>query len=553
MARVPQSNLRAADAGVVEWVIRRYCWVALAVQEAPRRVKRRRDVFCGPGRPPQTRPASEAAAPSSATRGEGAGGGEVAPVAEDVPDVEAAGWGPGPGTAPSEASPQPTGGPRPGTGRLGADVSTGAEPVACRHAELWPGERCPVGGQGPVEALPPGVEMRLDGHAVLSARHDACAKLRCSACGQILTAGLPDGVGEEQYSARARAVLAVSRDSLGLPGSRVQGYQAMRGVPVPEATQGDQSEPVGDCASGVCGPMEQVAAQGELRVQDDTAVRLVSLMPEHLARRSPAPAQGFSTPKERPGRPTTALVVPGGEPPAMLSSSSRRHAGENLQGLLDTREAGLAKPLAMSDALASHAVAEAAAVIRGHCLAPGRRKCSDLAAVVPHACQVVLDVISQGGDHEEPARKEPLRPEARLADPQAQRQPLMDGRTRGLATPIDEHLGEPNRALGKAMGSRQSHWETLTRFFSGPGAPLDHPRAERVLQRCLRQRQHSLWSNSPPSASMARGLTSLIAPCISAGVHAVESLVALQEHRGEVCADPAAWRPWASASSRASP
>ena len=48
-------------------------------------------------------------------------------------------------------------------------------------------------------------------------------------------------------------------------------------------------------------------------------------------------------------------------------------------------------------------------------------------------------------------------------------------------------------------------------------------------------------------------LTSLIATCLYAGVNAVEYLVALQEHRSKVCADPAAWLPWAYASSRASP
>jgi hypothetical protein len=37
------------------------------------------------------------------------------------------------------------------------------------------------------------------------------------------------------------------------------------------------------------------------------------------------------------------------------------------------------------------------------------------------------------------------------------------------------------------------------------------------------------------------------------GINAVEYLVALQEHRSEVFADPAAWLPWAYARSRASP
>ena len=77
--------------------------------------------------------------------------------------------------------------------------------------------------------------------------------------------------------------------------------------------------------------------------------------------------------------------------------------------------------------------------------------------------------------------------------------------------------------------------------------------AERVLKLCIRQRKNSLFYKSPHSAYIASVLTSLIATCIYAGVNAVEYLVALQEQRREVFVDPAAWLPWAYASSRASP
>jgi len=55
--------------------------------------------------------------------------------------------------------------------------------------------------------------------------------------------------------------------------------------------------------------MEQGAAQGELVFQDDTAVRIVSLMQEHIELLSAAQAPGLSQPKARTGMPTTALVV----------------------------------------------------------------------------------------------------------------------------------------------------------------------------------------------------------------------------------------------------
>jgi hypothetical protein len=452
-----------------------------------------------------------------------------------------------------ESPPTPKGGHRPGTGCLGAEAYEGADRVECRHEELSPGQRCPVCGQGTLYELPAGVEIRLDGHALLSAIRYELHKLRCSACGQIFTAGLPDKVGEEKYSARARAVLALSRYYLGVPGYRVQGYQAMLGVPVPDATQWDQIEKVGDCAYVVFAQMEKVAAQGELIFQDDTAVRIVSLMQENLKLVSAAQAQGLSTPKERTGLHTTALAVKVGEHTAILYYSSRRHAGENLQGLLDKREAGLAKPLAMSDALASNEIANEAALIRCHCLAHGRRKFSDLEEVFPQECQVVLEVIRQVFDHDEQAHKEQLSSEARLAYHQAHSQPLMATLNKWLDKQIDDHLVEPNSSLGKAIVYMQNHWETLTRFLSVPGAPLDNNLAERALKLFIRQRKNSLFYKSPHSAYIASVLTSLIATCLYAGVNAVDYLVALQEHRGEVFADPAAWLPWTYATSRASP
>jgi transposase len=553
IAQVRQSNLPPADAGMVEQIIRMYFWLVFALLEAKLSVKRLRTLLFGSSAQPQERLASTAATMSSEPPGQAAGGKAPAPVAEAAPGLETAGCETGLGESSGEVSPTPKGGHRAGTGRLGAAAYTGATRVECRHEELAVGQRCPVCGQGTLYALPAGVEIRIDGNALLSALHYELEKLRCSACGEIFTARLPAGVGEDKYSARARAVLAVSRYYLGVPGYRLQGYQAMLGVPVADATQWDQIEAVGDCAYKVFAQMEQEAAQGELIFHDDTAVRIVSLLQENSERLSAAQTQGVSQPKARTGMHTTALVVKVGEHTAILYYSSRRHAGENLQGLLEKREAGRDKPLVMSDALASNAVADEGAVIRCHCLAHGRRTFSDLEAVFPQECQGVLEVISQVFDHDEQARKEELSPEARLAYHQAQSRPLMDGLKRWLDTQIDERLVEPNSALGKAIGYMQSHWGTLTRFLSVPGAPLDNNLAERALKLFIRQRKNSLFYKSTYSAYLASMLSSLIATCLYAGGNAVEYLVALQEHRSEVFADPAAWLPWAYASSRASP
>jgi transposase len=508
IARVHRRDLPRADAATVEGVIRMDFHVVLALQEAKLSVKRRRSLLLGT--PAVPAPVPEASrAPRQPEDDETSACAELAADAEtDAPHHVP------PGAAQTPEQAKPKGGHRPGTGRLGAAAYAGATRIECRHEELAVGQRCPVCGQGTLYALPAGVERRIDGNALLSAMHYAVEKRRCSACGAIFTAGLPAGVGDEQYSAQARAVLVVSRYSLGLPGYRLQEYQAMLGGPVPDATQWDQIEAVGNCAYKVFEHMEREAAQGELIFHDDTAVRILALIKDNSARLSAAQAQGVASPKARTGMHTTALVVKVGEHTAMLSYSSRRHAGENLQRRLDKREAGLAKPLAMSDALTSKAVADESRLMRCHCLAPGRRKFSDLEDVFPQECQVVLEVLRQVFDHDEQARKAQLSPLARLAYHQAQSQPLMDALKTGLDRQLKERLVEPNSSLGQAIVYRQKHWETLTRFFSVPGAPLDNNLAERALKLFIRQRKNALFDQSTQSAYIASVLTSLIATCL---------------------------------------
>jgi hypothetical protein len=387
------------------------------------------------------------------------------------------------------------------------------------------------------------VEIRIDGHALLSAVRYELQKLRCSACGQIFTAPLPSEVGEAKYSPRARAVLVVGRYYLGLPFYRLQGYQAMLGVPMPDATQWDQIEKVGDCGYWVFEYLELLAAQGELIHQDDTSVRIVTLLKENQQIRAQAAAQGLARPKERTGMFTTALVIRVGERMIFLYYSGRSHAGENLAALLEQRAADQAPPIVMSDALSRNEV-DAGLVIRCHCLAHGRRQFSDIAEVFPSECQVVIDALKQVFDHDAEARDQQMSPQARLAYHQTYSQPLMDELKDWLAKQVNDRLVEPNSSLGQALAYMQKHWATLTRFLSVPDAPLDNNVVERALKLFIRQRNNSLFYKTESSASIASVLTSLIATCVSAGVNAVEYLVALQEHRHEVFADPGAWLPW---------
>jgi hypothetical protein len=121
----------------------------------------------------------------------------------------------------------------------------------------------------------------------------------------------------------------------------------MVGVPVADATQWDQIERVADCAYLVFEHLQSLAAQGAVIYQDDTHVRILSL----IAANRQAQADGIS--ETRTGMYTTALVAQQGAQTICLYFAGRAHAGENLAALLTQREGGLEKPLVMSDALAS--------------------------------------------------------------------------------------------------------------------------------------------------------------------------------------------------------
>jgi hypothetical protein len=524
--RLTRDTLTADDRRVLDQVLQWYFWLVFALQEATLSLKRLRALVFGERLNKRT--ASPADTSSDSAGDEGT---TKASTEADLPQAQGTRRGVSVGTR------------RPGHGRQGADAYVGAERVVCHHEELAVGERCPVCGLGRLYQVPPGVEIRLDGNALLSALRYELEKLRCSACGEMFTAKLPDKAGTEKYSPRARAVLAVSRYYLGLPLYRMEGYQAMLGVPVADATQWDQIERVADCGYVVFAHLERLAAQGELIYQDDTRVRILSLIEENQQAQSQAEAIGLSRSEDRTGMYTTALVVKVGERTICLYYCGRAHAGENLEALLTKREADRGKPLVMSDALTSNE-ADETTLIRCHCLAHGRRKFSELEDVFPQECTVVLESLKQVFDHDEEARVKQMSAQERLAYHQAYSGPIMEALKRWLRQQCDDRLVEPNSSLGKAMAYLRSHWETLTRFLSVPGAPLDNNTVERALKLFIRQRTNSLFYATEHSAYIASVLTSLIATCLHAGVNALEYLVALQEHRAEVFAAPAAWLPW---------
>ncbi len=180
--RLKGDALTTQDRRVREQVLRWYFWLLFTLQEARLSLKRLRGMVFGDRA--QKRPQKPSARSDSA-RGEGAEGLGAAPAEASESQADHASTQPSPGAR------------RSGHGRHGAQAYHGAVHVVCHHETLAVGERCPVCGRGRLCRVAPGVEVRLDGHALLSAVRYALEKLRCSACGQVFTAAVPAEAGQK--------------------------------------------------------------------------------------------------------------------------------------------------------------------------------------------------------------------------------------------------------------------------------------------------------------------------------------------------------------------
>lgn len=523
--RLEADRLSAEDRRVLVKLVQLYFWLTLALRETKISLKRLKLALFGKSQ----RERSGDQAKKDSGGGAGTGGAGAAGSASRTHAGTAAAGDNGSGN-------------RQGHGRASADTYSGAERVVCRHEELAAGQRCPACGRGSLYRLPAGVEIRLDGQALLSAVRYELEKLRCSACGEIFTAPLPAAAGEAKYSARARAVVALGRYYLGLPFYRLEGFQALVGVPVADATLWEQAERVADCAWPVFDQLKYRAAQSEVIFQDDTPARILTLIRQNRQVAEGQSAGGSAT--SRVGIYTTGLVAQDGERRIVLYLSGRAHAGENLAALLAQRQPGLDKPIVMSDALSANALDDETVLIRCHCLAHGYRQFSDIEEVFPVECRRVLDALKAVFEHEALTREPALSAEQRLAYHQTHSGPILAALKSWLEQQLAERLVEPNSSLGKAFFYLLKRWESLTRFLALPNAPLDSNTVERALKLMIRQRNNSLFFASAHSAYVAGVLTSLIATCAEAGVNALSYLVALQEHRSQVFAHPSGWLPW---------
>ncbi len=531
-----QGILDAAGQKRIVPLLRTLVWLQRTLFETRISLSKLKKVLFGKRTEKSTRKSQN---PPSGSSDSGKGAGETPPDgdlahppvgSEDTPADSPSDTHAGEGSSAGGGSkPQPR-----GHGRLGAADYPGAEHIFCPHDQYRTGDRCPECARGRLYPSRPLVRLRFDGQPLAKVTHFDLEQLRCGACGALFAAQLPPEAGSKTYAVSLKVNLAVAHYHMGLPFKRIESFQRLLGMPLPDATQWELVEQVADSGYPVYEQLKRLGAQQTLVYQDDTGARVMSMIKENRA----------EPPPERKGMYTTALQFEG-EHAICLYLTGRRHAGENLDAILAHRDPDLPPIQWMSDGLAANTPTQHKdRALDISCLIHGRRQFVDIDDFFPNECTRVIDAIAAIYKHEAHCKEQQLTPEQRLAYHQAHSREVMDELKSWMGQQFEDKQVEPNSRLGGAFKYLLKRWDALTRFLHILGAPLDNNTAERALKIILRYRKNSLFYANEHGAYVGDVLTSLIETCRLAGVNPLNYLSALMENRSAVFADPGAWLPW---------
>jgi hypothetical protein len=141
-----------------------------------------------------------------------------------------------------------------------------------------------------------------------------------------------------------------------------------------------------------------MAAQAWLFYHDDTHMKVLSLLAENPTHS----ADGLKA-KERTGIFTTGILAQVGDRRIALFFTGHKHAGENLESVLEQRPEGLPIPIQMSDGLPANRL-KRAQTQQANCNAHSRRKFVEVGDAFPQECRFVLEKLKEVYQHDTQAK-----------------------------------------------------------------------------------------------------------------------------------------------------
>jgi transposase len=419
----------------------------------------------------------------------------------------------------------------PGHGRLPHSAYTNATEHHLAITDLKAGDLCPLYCGGKLYQYEPGVLVRVKGQNLAAVHKYWIEKLRCATCGHLVQADVPHCVGNDKYDAAFKAVLVLQKYYVAVPFNRQAYFQSLLKMPLPASTQWQLIEEVFGVAISVFHVLEHQAANGRIMHNDDTHLKITSLI--HLNRTNP--------PKERTGMFTTGILSRTDEHDIALFYNGTNHAGENLENLLKKRHLDREPVIQMCDALSRNIPASFKTILC-NCLSHGLRKFDDLKDFYPEPCLHIITKIADVYEHDETTKG--MCKDKRLAYHQEYSEPIMKALKAYMVNQLESKQVEPNDSLGTAMRYMLKHWHELTQFLRVAEAPLDNNIVERALKIPIRGRRTWLFYKTQYGAMTGGVLTSVIYTCALAGANPLDYLTALQENKNQVVKEPEAWLPW---------
>ena len=419
-----------------------------------------------------------------------------------------------------------------GSGHRAASEYTEAKTIKIAHEALKKGDICPDCQKGKLFNLSPGTILRIVGTPSLQVEIYRPEKLRCSLCGTIFTAKLPEEVMKGSRSDKtAKAIVSLLKYRGGLPFYRQEQLQKILGTPLVASELWKMTQDLADDLLGIYAVMCHTAAQGQILHNDDTKARVLSIGAERKEKE-----------EKRKGIFTTGIISKLKDPqiPIALFFTGRKHAGENMNELLDLREEGLSDPILQCDG--GHNIPKDHKMLVSYCFAHTRRKFYELSDDYP---RIVLKVIGWFSEIFANDKNGPSEDQARLKYHQEKSGPIMDTILKYCDQLLENKEVEPNSSIGKAIAYMKNHWTGLTLFLKEAGVPLTNNDLERLLKRSVLNRKNAYFYRTEEGARIGDILMSTIETCVMNEINPWKYLLAIQEHQEKVKKHPALWVPWA--------
>lgn len=428
-------------------------------------------------------------------------------------------------------SEEPT--PPKGHGHRNSSDYQEARLIKIAHESLKRGNICPKCQKGKLFNLSPGTVIRITGQPWLNVDIYKPERFRCPVCQDVFTAKLPEELyTETRADSTAKAIVSILKYRGGVPFYRQEQIQNILGNPISDSEIWEMTQDVAECLEPIFTELCRITANCPCISNDDTTARILSLMKENEIKKP-----------ERTGLFTTGILGKMEDKQIALFFTGRKHAGENLNDVLDNRDSDLPVPIQSCDALSRNNPKDHK-THQAYCHAHARRKFYEIASNRPKECLNVVSSYNIVFLNDKIARERGLTPEERLEWHQEKSAPVLNELKAYCEELVNTKQIEPNSSFGKALQYLNNQWNGLTLFLRIPGVPISNNDNERQLKRAVLNRKNAYFFKNETGAKIADILMSVIETCALNNINAYNYLIAIQKNRKKVLENAKSWLPW---------